>query len=188
MNECIPFYEPAANITGKASAAVTGKRFLKISGNRSDGLVSVAHADAGGRAIGVADADAAINKKVGVIRGPGFVVPVKAEGAIAAFQEVEVGTNGMAKALANGVAVGFALTAAVDAADAQIALYDGQSAEPALAAGAAIANLEALTSAQIAGGESPTEAEFNALQADVAALHAKVNAILAALRPRIIAP
>ena len=40
----------------------------------------------------------------------------------------------------------------------------------------------ALTSAQLTGGESPTEAEHNALQADVAALRTKLNAELAALR------
>lgn len=39
----------------------------------------------------------------------------------------------------------------------------------------------ALTSAQIAGGEAPTEAEHNALQADVAALHAKLSAVIVAL-------
>jgi hypothetical protein len=46
----------------------------------------------------------------------------------------------------------------------------------------AIADIGALTSAQITGGESPTEAEFNALQADVATIRTKVNAILAELR------
>lgn len=47
---------------------------------------------------------------------------------------------------------------------------------------AAVADAAALTSAQLTGGESPTEAEHNALQADVAALRTKVNALLAALR------
>lgn len=47
--------------------------------------------------------------------------------------------------------------------------------------GAAVAAAAALTSAQITGGESPTEAEYNALQADVAALRTKVNALIAAL-------
>lgn len=37
----------------------------------------------------------------------------------------------------------------------------------------------ALTSAQIAGGEPPTEAEFNALQADVAALRTTLAAVVA---------
>lgn len=52
----------------------------------------------------------------------------------------------------------------------------------ALKQGAAVADAAALTSAQISGGESPTEAEFNALQADVAALRTKLNALLGSLR------
>lgn len=47
---------------------------------------------------------------------------------------------------------------------------------------AAVTDAAALTSAQLTGGESPTEAEHNALQADVAALRTKLNAALAALR------
>jgi len=47
---------------------------------------------------------------------------------------------------------------------------------------AAVADLGALTSAQITGGESPTEAEHNALQADVAAIRTKLNALLGSLR------
>lgn len=188
-NDAIPFFEPGADPTGKASAAVTGKRFLKITGNRnSDGSFPVAHADAGGKIFGVASWDTAQNGFVTVQRAPGRCVPVTADGAINADDEVEVGANGKAKALTNGIAVGRCLTGVADGADAMVALYDGQTAEPALAAAAAIGDLGALTSAQIAGGESPTEAEFNALQADVAAIRAKVNAILAALRPRIIAP
>ena len=46
----------------------------------------------------------------------------------------------------------------------------------------AVADLGALTSAQLTGGESPTEAEHNALQADVAAIRNKVNTLLAAMR------
>jgi len=44
-----------------------------------------------------------------------------------------------------------------------------------------VAAAVALTSAPITGGESPTEAEYNALQADVAALRTKLNAVLTAL-------
>jgi len=56
------------------------------------------------------------------------------------------------------------------------------SAAAAAAVALAVADLGALTSAQITGGESPTEAEHNALQADVAAIRTKVNALLASLR------
>lgn len=48
--------------------------------------------------------------------------------------------------------------------------------------GSVVADLGALTSAQITGGESPTEAEFNALQTDVASIRTKLNALLDALQ------
>ncbi|HEX6175885.1 MAG TPA: hypothetical protein VF089_17885 [Candidatus Binatia bacterium] len=47
---------------------------------------------------------------------------------------------------------------------------------------AAVADLGAVTSAQLTGGEDPTEAEHNALQVDVAANRAKINDLLAKLR------
>lgn len=46
----------------------------------------------------------------------------------------------------------------------------------------AVADAAALTSAAASGGESPTEAEYNALRTDVSALRTKLNAALAALR------
>ena len=122
-NENVGVYEPGRNITGRASAAVTGKRFLAITGNRSNGNIAVAHATAAGRVCGVSKYDAASGEIVGVIRGNSRVTHVTADGAIAAFAEVEVGTAGKAKALASGKAVGYALTAAADGADAEISLY-----------------------------------------------------------------
>lgn len=47
---------------------------------------------------------------------------------------------------------------------------------------AAVADVAAMTQAAITGGESPTEAEFNALRDDVAAVRTTVNALLASLR------
>lgn len=122
-NENYGVYEPGRDITGRASAAVTGKRFLKISGNRSSGNIAVAHADAAGRTCGVSKYDAANGDIVGVARGNSRVTHVTADGAINAFQEVEVGTAGKAKAKNAGVAVGYALTGAADGADAEISLY-----------------------------------------------------------------
>lgn len=46
---------------------------------------------------------------------------------------------------------------------------------------AAVADAAALTST-VAAGATPTKAEFDALRADVSALHTKLNAALAALR------
>ncbi|WP_229401924.1 capsid cement protein [Micromonospora okii] len=122
-NECIPFYEPGKRLTGHATAAVTGCRFVAISGNRqADGSISVAHAAAGTKAFGVAAYDAASGEKVGIIRGDGFVVPVMAGANLAANQRVEVGTNGQAIILASGVAVGTVVTGATSGNLAQIAL------------------------------------------------------------------
>lgn len=133
-NEAIQFYKPGMDITGHTTAAVIGKRFVAISGDRQSGPglsamanvddgsnYRVAHAAAAGRIFGVAAHDAAINKKVNVIRGG--VVPVTTGAAIAAFAEVEVGANGTAVPKATGIAVGYALTAATSGGDAEISLY-----------------------------------------------------------------
>lgn len=123
-NEMHDIYDPGRDITGRASAAITGKRFLAISGNRNGGNIAVQHATAAGRVCGVSKYDAASGEIVGVARGSSRVVRVTAEGTIAAFAEVEVGTAGKAKALASGKAVGYVLTAAADGADAEVSLYN----------------------------------------------------------------
>lgn len=127
-NENVGIYEPGTNLTAVTSAAVTGKRFLAISGNRSTasatkGNISVAHATAAGRICGVSSADAANGALVGVLRGNSRVVRVTAGANLTAFQEVEVGTNGQAVAKSAGVAVGYTLTAATSGGDAEISLY-----------------------------------------------------------------
>lgn len=122
-NENIGVYEPGRDLTGRASATVVGKRFLKISGNRSSGNIAVAHADAAGRVCGVSKYDAASGDIVGVARGNSRVTFVTAGGNIAAFAEVEVGTSGQAITKASGVAVGYAVTAATSGGDAEISLY-----------------------------------------------------------------
>lgn len=147
-NECIPWYEVADRLTGQATAAVTGKRFVVPSATRASGPlipataqvgasdptdggnIKVAHAAAGGAALGVSSWDAAIGEKVTVICEG--VVPVTADGAIAAGDPIVVGATGKAKTrAATGavdnlddlpVTVGIAVDAAVDGADAQIKL------------------------------------------------------------------
>lgn len=125
LNECIPFYEDGDDISGICTAAVTGKRCVKISGDRSGGggNVSIAHADAAGRIFGVSGYDGAIGDIVNVKRGSKIVVPILAGAAIAAFDEVEVGAAGVVVPLAAGVAIGYAITGTADATDAQISLY-----------------------------------------------------------------
>ena len=65
----------------------------------------------------------------------------------------------------------------------QIALFNGSGdplAQPTVMP--VQADVAALTQAAITGGESPTEAEFNALRADHAATRTAVNSLLAKLK------
>lgn len=141
-NECIPFYEPGARITADASAAITGCRFVKVSGDReagpnlntntTGGNIRCAHAGAGERILGVASHDVAQEGKVTVLTGG--VVPVLASGAIAAGAEVKVGANGVAVTsgtTAGTVVVGMCMSAAADGELAQILLYGAPSRLPA---------------------------------------------------------
>jgi hypothetical protein len=132
-DDLIPFKEPGDRITGRTTAAVIGKRCLKISGDRTSGpglsatsegsLYRVAHADAAGRIVGVAAWSAASGKDVTIVRGSKTIVPIRAEANIAAFEEVQVGTAGQVIPLAAGVAIGYAMSAALANTDAEISLY-----------------------------------------------------------------
>lgn len=117
-------YDPGKDITAQATATVTARRFLAISGDRaSGGNISVAPAAAGARTCGVAGNAAPTGGLVRVVRGNSRVVRVTAAGAIAAGAEVQVGANGTAATKSTGVAVGYAITGAADATDAEISLY-----------------------------------------------------------------
>lgn len=125
LNECIPYKEPGAHITGTATAAVTGKRAVAISGDlQADGTASIAPPAAGGRILGVAAWDAAIGAQVTVIRTPGIILPMTSGAAIAAGAQVQVDATGRVVPLAAGVAIGTAVTG-VGAADndAMISLF-----------------------------------------------------------------
>jgi Uncharacterized conserved protein (DUF2190) len=120
----VGIYAPGDNISGEATATITAKTFLAVSGNRtSGGNIAVAPATAAGRVVGVARSDAASGEVVSIARGGGRVVRVTAGGTIAAFAEVEVGSAGKAVTKASGVAVGYALTGATNGTDAEISLY-----------------------------------------------------------------
>lgn len=84
-NECLVVYDPGEDITGHCEAAVTGKRFVKVSdpkqsgslglsANSLGGNVVVSPCTSGARALGVAAYDAAIATKVPVMRGRKVVV------------------------------------------------------------------------------------------------------------------
>lgn len=128
MNENPGLYEPGRNVTGRASTAVTGRRLLKITGNRSavGGNLAVGHADAAGRVCGVSGYDAAVGEVVAVLRGNSHVVFVAtppAGAALAAFAEVEVGANGTAVARTTGTPVGYCVTGTAVGVDAEVSLY-----------------------------------------------------------------
>lgn len=133
-NNLTPLYEDAHHLPCKASAAVTGKTCVVISGNRDSGpglaadgttagTYQVAPAGAGVLVAGVAEFDAAAGQMVTVARGPGMIVPITCSAAIAAGQEVEVAAGGTVIPHNAGIAIGLCWTGAANGADAEISLY-----------------------------------------------------------------
>lgn len=114
-------YAPGHDIPGIATAPVTGRQFVAVSGDRngSTGNVSVAPAAAGGRALGVAAWDAAAGQLVRVCRGG--VVKVLAGGAITAGDPIQVGAGGTAVTATTGIVVGQAIASALNGGIAQVA-------------------------------------------------------------------
>lgn len=133
-NEVYPFYIPGGDLTGHCEAAVTGKRFVSVSGDRQSGPglsataeggnYLVSPAAAGEWALGVADRDAAQDAKVKVYCDFGYIVPVTAGADLVAGALVQVGTGGTAVPHTTGVPVGRAMTAATNGGDAEIRLHD----------------------------------------------------------------
>jgi predicted RecA/RadA family phage recombinase len=125
MVDAIPFYEDGDELTGTATAAITGKQFVKISGNRQpDGTVSLAPAGAGDRAIGVAMFDIPLGKR-GTIHtiSSHHVMPVVAAAPIVAGSPVKTAAAGQCTPSTTGDAsVGIALDGAASGFDAMIAL------------------------------------------------------------------
>lgn len=143
-NDCIPYYDDADEITGHATATVTGKTFVTVSAAQQvgraglsttadGGNVKIAPATANGAALGVAQSDCASGSKVNVhCVGSGVVVPVTADGAITYGDLIVVGASGKAKTRpATGavdnlddlpVTVGLALDSATDGNDVPVKL------------------------------------------------------------------
>ena len=125
VNECHPFHE-TGDVSFQASAAVTGKRFVKISGSRQSGPglsataeggnYVMAQAVSGDKAVGVAAYDSASGAKGACLGQPGKIVPVTSGAAIAAGAEVQSDALGKAITLAAGKSLGVCMTA-VGAAD-----------------------------------------------------------------------
>lgn len=126
-NPAVPFWDEAESLTCHASAAVTGKRFVTISGARVDGNPRVASAasSATSKPAGVAAYDAASGAKLTVYTKPGLIMPVTASGAITAGALVYSTADGKATATnpgGTGIPAGTAWDDVADGADAPIKL------------------------------------------------------------------
>lgn len=127
-NPAVPFWDEGNTFTGHASTAVTGKRFVAISGARVDGNPRVAHAvnSATSVTVGVSAYDAASGAKVSVYSGPGIVMPVTAAVALTAGDVVYSDAAGKAVKVAPAGAVkpaGLVLDDAAIDADAVVKLF-----------------------------------------------------------------
>lgn len=148
-NECIPYKTLADTFTARCSAAVVGKTFVVISGDRTGGggggaegattvgvglsadaenVYKIATAGAGVKAVGVAGWDAAINTETKVYAvGHGNILPVTAGGAFAAGEQVMSDAAGKAIAYVEGAGktpLGIAMTKSPGAGkDAEILVY-----------------------------------------------------------------
>lgn len=118
MAESIPLFDKADSLTGKATAAVTGARFLRISGTPdTDSMIKVAHVNAaGGPVFGVSAHDAALGDYVGIHHQPALIVEVEAAGAITAGSLLMSDATGRATPYVAGAGVYSAGTAINDAA------------------------------------------------------------------------
>jgi Uncharacterized conserved protein (DUF2190) len=137
MPESIPYYEPGRALSCFATAAITGKTFVKLSGvarpgpelntDTTGGTIRVAPQGASVPArtcFGVAAYDAAINTMVKVWRGSGWIVPVTAAASLTAGTEVMSDATGKAVAVAGGAApIGVLVDDVASGGDAQVALY-----------------------------------------------------------------
>lgn len=139
-NDMVPTRLPGQDLTGSATAAVTGKRFVRISGARAnkfnvlgtDGSgndYKVAPSAAGGPAIGVAKYDQPnVGGKVGV--STAGVCVVTAGGALTAGQYVMSDATGQAVPWTSAASeanqkLGIAMDDCASGADAEIMLFVG---------------------------------------------------------------
>lgn len=97
-NPCVPFWDEGNTFTGHASAAITGKRFVSVSGARVGDNPRLNHAvgTATRRAVGVSAYDAASGAKFTVYAAPGLVLPVTTSEAITAGDQLYSAADGTA--------------------------------------------------------------------------------------------
>jgi hypothetical protein len=125
-------YFETGDVSFRATANVTGKRFVAPSGDVTGGpglstdnenMYRMAHCGAGLKPAGVAKYDVASGAKGGVHGQPGKIVPVTTGAAITAGQQVQSDASGQAIVLAAGVPAGLAMSGAALGADCQVKLY-----------------------------------------------------------------
>ena len=122
MALCIPHYDPAQAITGKATgAAVVGSRFVMVAATKVDGSPTPIKPGLAAKwPLGVAAEDIA-DGGITAVYGTGFVVDVLAGGTgVTAGEAVELLDTGTIQDLASGKKVGVAITTAAAAAYTKI--------------------------------------------------------------------
>jgi len=125
-NECIPIYEDGERVTGVVlTAAVTGKRFVKIAASKpAGGNLQIAPVTVGAtKPLGVASSDCNVADVVTVLTGPGMIMPVTAGGTVTNGQELEIDSVGRVVTLAAGRPVGLAVSDATIGLDCLVKLY-----------------------------------------------------------------
>lgn len=120
-NESTPYREPGRTITGHATVAITGCRFVTLSGGRTDGNPNIAYPSAGGVAVGVTAYSVAAGEKVTIWRGHGIVHQAQAGANIAAGDPVKVNATGQVVPQAgSGAIIGIAWEAIASGATGPI--------------------------------------------------------------------
>jgi hypothetical protein len=137
MPDSNPYKSEGLSFTYKATAAVTGARFVKISGNRTGGgeaglstdLANVYQCSqvtaSGGVAVGVSMRDCANGALGQAHAGPGLIVPVTAGATLTAGTKVQSDATGQAipwDGTVASVPVGTVMTGAASGALAEIKL------------------------------------------------------------------
>lgn len=132
-NEVIPFYEVADRITVHASVALTGRRFVTVTGREAGGSPGLSSSGVGGHYIaakpaagaacfGVLMWDVALGQDGPVIKQG--IVPVEVGATpVVAGTEVQVDVEGRVIPLAAGRPVGFCCQGAAAAGFAEIEIY-----------------------------------------------------------------
>jgi hypothetical protein len=125
-------YFEDGDVSFRATATVTGKRFIAPSADQAGGpglstdfenVYRCALAGAGVKPCGVAQYDVASGSRGPMHGKPGKIVPVTAGAAITVGVEVQSDATGQAIPLAAGRPAGLAMSGAANGADAQIKLY-----------------------------------------------------------------